>query len=80
MRSASKHASDAGVCVCVLQEKQSEMERLKEQLVEVEKQREELNNTIAKLRQVKRKVRPGGKYQGFNNIIIFSHRGSMLRR
>ncbi|XP_056897531.1 GRIP1-associated protein 1 isoform X1 [Takifugu flavidus] len=34
-----------------LVEKQSEMERLKEQLVEVEKQRDELNNTIGKLRQ-----------------------------
>lgn len=41
------------VCVCLLQEKQSEMERLKEQLLEVEKQRDEHNNTIGKLRQVK---------------------------
>lgn len=63
--SALKHASDA--CVCVLQEKQSEMERLKEQLVELEKQRDELNNTIGKLRQVKLKFQSGGKYQGFNN-------------
>lgn len=43
----------AFVCVCVLQKKQSEMDRLKEQLLEVEKQRDEHNNTIGKLRQVK---------------------------
>lgn len=59
MLSASKHASYVCMCVCVLQEKQSEMERLKGQLVEVEKQRDELNNTIGKLRQVKMKFRSG---------------------
>lgn len=72
MLSALKHASDA--CVCVLQEKQSEMERLKEQLVEVEKQRDELNNTIGKLRQVKMNFRSGGFL-----IIIMRSEGSVLR-
>uniref|UniRef100_A0A669EDZ4 GRIP1 associated protein 1 n=1 Tax=Oreochromis niloticus TaxID=8128 RepID=A0A669EDZ4_ORENI len=37
--------------LCVLQEKQSEMEKLKQQLVEVEKQREEHGDTIGKLKQ-----------------------------
>uniref|UniRef100_A0A7N6BGP3 GRIP1 associated protein 1 n=1 Tax=Anabas testudineus TaxID=64144 RepID=A0A7N6BGP3_ANATE len=37
--------------VCVLQEKQSEIEGLKQQLVEVEKQRDEHSDTIAKLKQ-----------------------------
>uniref|UniRef100_A0A3Q4GTP6 GRIP1 associated protein 1 n=1 Tax=Neolamprologus brichardi TaxID=32507 RepID=A0A3Q4GTP6_NEOBR len=40
------------LCLCVLQEKQSEMEKLKQQLVEVEKQREEHGDTIGKLKQV----------------------------
>uniref|UniRef100_A0A3B4EZB3 GRIP1 associated protein 1 n=1 Tax=Pundamilia nyererei TaxID=303518 RepID=A0A3B4EZB3_9CICH len=40
------------VSLCVLQEKQSEMEKLKQQLVEVEKQREEHGDTIGKLKQV----------------------------
>uniref|UniRef100_A0A3P8PNE3 GRIP1 associated protein 1 n=1 Tax=Astatotilapia calliptera TaxID=8154 RepID=A0A3P8PNE3_ASTCA len=39
------------VSLCVLQEKQSEMEKLKQQLVEVEKQREEHGDTIGKLKQ-----------------------------
>uniref|UniRef100_A0A3Q4H9T6 GRIP1 associated protein 1 n=1 Tax=Neolamprologus brichardi TaxID=32507 RepID=A0A3Q4H9T6_NEOBR len=39
------------LCLCVLQEKQSEMEKLKQQLVEVEKQREEHGDTIGKLKQ-----------------------------
>uniref|UniRef100_A0A8D3AW05 GRIP1 associated protein 1 n=1 Tax=Scophthalmus maximus TaxID=52904 RepID=A0A8D3AW05_SCOMX len=40
------------LCVSVLQEKQLEMEGLKQQLVEVEKQREEHGDTIGKLKQV----------------------------
>uniref|UniRef100_A0A8D3BR56 GRIP1 associated protein 1 n=1 Tax=Scophthalmus maximus TaxID=52904 RepID=A0A8D3BR56_SCOMX len=41
------------LCVSVLQEKQLEMEGLKQQLVEVEKQREEHGDTIGKLKQLK---------------------------
>lgn len=37
---------------CALQEKQSQMEGLKQQLVEVETQRDEHSSTIGKLRQV----------------------------
>uniref|UniRef100_H2UAU8 GRIP1 associated protein 1 n=1 Tax=Takifugu rubripes TaxID=31033 RepID=H2UAU8_TAKRU len=48
------------------------MERLKEQLVEVEKQRDELNNTIGKLRQVKMNFRSGGFL-----IIIMRSGGSL---
>ena len=41
-----------GASPCVLQEKQSEMEGVKQQLGEVEKQRDEHDDTIGKLRQV----------------------------
>lgn len=40
------------VCACLLQGKQTEMEGVKQQLVEVEKQREEHGDTIGKLKQV----------------------------
>uniref|UniRef100_A0A3Q0R7Q3 GRIP1 associated protein 1 n=1 Tax=Amphilophus citrinellus TaxID=61819 RepID=A0A3Q0R7Q3_AMPCI len=40
------------LCLRVLQEKQAEMERLKQQMVEVEKQRDEHGDTIGKLKQV----------------------------
>lgn len=39
--------------VCFLQEKQAEMEGWKQQLVEVEKERDEDRETIRKLRQVR---------------------------
>lgn len=45
-------SSFVSLCLSVLQEKQSEMEGLKQQLVEVEKQRDEHNDTIEKLKQV----------------------------
>lgn len=45
-------AVSSPLCVPVLQEKQSDMEGLKQQLVEVEKRREEHSDTIGKLRQV----------------------------
>lgn len=40
------------MCLSVPQEKQSEMEGVKQQLVEVEKQRDEHGDTIEKLKQV----------------------------
>lgn len=45
-------AVSSPLCVPVLQEKQSDMEGLKQQLVEEEKRREEHSDTIGKLRQV----------------------------
>ncbi len=49
------------MCLSVLQEKQSEMEGLKQQLVEVEKQRDEHGDTIGKLKQVTTETEKSGK-------------------
>lgn len=62
------------MCLSVLQEKQSEMEGLKQQLVEVEKQKDEHGDTIGKLKQVTAFVFAFVKYVGQickNHCFVF---------
>ncbi len=52
LQSFSNRCPQLSLCVSVLQEKQSEVEGVKQQLVEVEEQRDEHSDTIGKLKQV----------------------------
>lgn len=52
------------LCLSVLQEKQSEVEGVKQQLVEVEKEKDIHSDTIGKLKQVTAVCKMGHKMTG----------------